>query len=78
MCLAVAGFSRRGSIQLLPSVATGQQSNTQCPSPARCGQIPGAVSDHDAVLDVMRSAYRVYEDPLDLLHHLDELGVRTG
>ena len=23
-------------------------------------------------------AYRVYEDPLDLLHHLDEVGVRAG
>jgi HAD superfamily hydrolase (TIGR01549 family) len=23
-------------------------------------------------------AYRVYEDPLDLLNHLDELGIRTG
>jgi hypothetical protein len=23
-------------------------------------------------------AYRVYQDPLDLLHHLDEVGVRLA
>jgi hypothetical protein len=60
-----------------PAAQRGHPS-THVPA-ARAGLSVGLLSGGDGGEELERAgAYRVYEDPADLLRHLDEIGVRAA